>query len=153
MLERFFLLLVTTSTQFKLTLTHAAPHQQVIKLSAAALSTITKATTGISLSDLVPVDISSAISSATDVASFIEQYASIIGDSMDENDVEHPDWESIKPAEGIEGINTVLNTSKSSIQSVAGQSYREMANFLREMGFESSKLAMRLEFVNNEPRW
>ena len=101
----------------------------------------------------MPVDISSAISSATDVASFIEQYASIIGDSMDENDVEHPDWESIKPAEGIEGINTVLNTSKSSIQSVAGQSYREMANFLREMGFESSKLAMRLEFVNNEPRW
>ena len=72
---------------------------------------------------------------------------------MDENDVEHPDWESIKPAEGIKGISTILNTSNRSIQSVAGQSYQKMANFLREMSFDISKLAMRLEFVNDQPRW
>ena len=68
---------------------------------------------------------------------------------MNELGVEHSDWKSIKPVDGVDRIDP----SKGKLQEVAGQSYRGMAQFLHSQKFDPAKLAMRVELVDDKPRW
>ena len=97
----------------------------------------------------MPLDISGVISEATAAAAFVEQYASMIGSYMDEAEIEHSNWESIKPVDDADGIDV----SERNLKSVEGQSYQKLATFLRKMGFEKDKLAMRVEIVRDRPCW
>ena len=106
-------------------------------------------TTGIPLSELVPLDISGVISTATDTAAFVEEYKSMIGGYMDAFGDKHRDLGSIKPVDEVAGIDM----SGKNLKSVEGQSYQKLATFLRKMGFEKDKLAMRFDRVGNQPCW
>ena len=63
----------------------------------------------------------------------------MIGGYMDEFGDKHRDWGSIKPVDEVADIDM----SGKNLKSVEGQSYQKLATFLRKMGFEKDKLAMR----------
>ena len=73
----------------------------------------------------------------------------MIGGYMDAFGDKHRYWGSIKPVDEVDGIDM----SGKNIKSVEGQSYQELATFLRKMGFEKEKLAMRVDRVGNRPCW
>ena len=98
-----------------------------------------KATTGVSLGDLLPFDVSSVISSATDAHGFINDYATAIGPCMDDLGVEHSDWKSIQPVDGVDGIDG----AQGKLQEVAGPSYQGFAQFVTDRGFDAKLLDMR----------
>ena len=91
----------------------------IIKLSAVFLSVALKATTGVSLSDLVPPGVASAISNAKDAASFASDYAEKIGEVVDAglaagDSIARSTVGLIKPADGVEGLDAPTPTMVSS---------------------------------------
>jgi len=123
----------------------------IIKLSAVFLSVALKATTGVSLSDLVPPGVASAISNAKDAASFASEYAEKIGEVVDAGlaaggSIERSTVDSIKPADGVEGLDAYADHGE--LKRVSGTSYREFGEFLDSQGFTLTKLPMRPDTVD-----
>ena len=126
----------------------------ILKLSAAFLTTAVKATTGVGLADLVPAGVSDAVAHARDTAAFVSEYATSIGQLVDAgcaaSGVERATLDTVKPAEGVEGIDT---ENREKLQKVAGPAFIAFGRFLDAMGFDRGKLDMEVAMVEDEMQW
>ena len=126
----------------------------ILKLSAAFLTTAVKATTGVGLADLVPAGVSDAVAHARDTAAFVSEYATSIGQLVDAgcaaSGVERATLDTVKPAEGVEGIDT---ENREKLQKVAGPAFIAFGRFLDAMGFDRGKLDMEVAMVDGEMQW
>jgi hypothetical protein len=108
----------------------------VIKFGAALVAALVKATTGLSLTDVVPVDaLGARASTAMGAVDFVKGYAGGAGTVLDGAGADST-WESIQPAEGVSAIVQVGEAG----EEVLGESYRAFGKFLKQQRFDAKKL-------------
>lgn len=102
----------------------------IIRLAATFLSLAVRATTGLSIGDLIPEDVANLVDNSENAVDFVDEYTASLGEVTD----------------AVEGV---VDISSADVQAVAGQAYREFGHFPREhCEFNPDRLDMVLQCVD-----
>ena len=120
----------------------------ILKISAALLTTASRVTTGVRLDELVPKGLVDSIARAGELATFASEYATRIEEIVDAGcavaGVEHATLESVKPADGVDGIDT---KDREQLSALTGPAFLEFGKFLEAVAFDRRKLDMEVAIV------